>query len=80
MRLPRDISGEDLANLLRQYGYAITRQKGRHMRLTTDRGGEHHITIPRHKSLRVGILNGIIKDVAQHLNIERDDLIRYLFG
>jgi len=80
MRLPRDISGEDLANLLRQYGYAITRQKGSHMRLTTDRGGEHHITIPRHKSLRVGILNGIIKDVAQHLNIERDDLIRYLFG
>jgi hypothetical protein len=49
------------------------------MRLTTLQGGEHHITIPRHKSLRVGTLNGILTDVAEHLEIEREALVRALF-
>jgi predicted RNA binding protein YcfA (HicA-like mRNA interferase family) len=46
MRLPRDLDGEELAVLLRRYGYEVTRQTGSHMRLTTTQGGEHHITIP----------------------------------
>ena len=54
LRLPRDLSGEGLAALLGRYGYEVTRQTGSHMRLTTTQGGEHHITIPRHESLRVG--------------------------
>ena len=46
MRLPRDLTGAELAMLLKQYGYQITRQTGSHMRLTTMVGGEHHVTIP----------------------------------
>lgn len=81
MRLPRDISGEELARLLKRYGYQITRQTGSHMRLTsTYRGDEHHITIPRHKSLRVGTLSGILKDIADYLTIDKEVLIRELFG
>ena len=35
MRLPRDMSGEDLAALLRRrYGYRMVRQRGSHMTLT----------------------------------------------
>lgn len=35
MRLPRDLSGDDLAKLLcRHYGYRLIRQKGSHMMLT----------------------------------------------
>ncbi len=79
MRLPRDLSGEELALLLQCYGYQVSRQTGSHMRLTTLQGGEHHITIPRHKSLRVGTLNGILTDVAEHLEIEREALVRALF-
>ncbi len=45
------------------------------MRLTTLQGGEHHITIPRHKPLRIGTLNAILKDIAQHLGIDRDTLL-----
>jgi predicted RNA binding protein YcfA (HicA-like mRNA interferase family) len=78
MRLPRDWGGETLAKLLKRYGYEITRQTGSHMRLTTQRGGEHHVTIPRHPSLRVGTLNAILKDVAQHLELERDELLAEL--
>ena len=34
MRLPRDMSGEDLAAVLRRhYGYRLVRQKGSHMTL-----------------------------------------------
>lgn len=39
MRLPRDISGDDLARRLRVFGYQATRQTGSHMRLTTQEGG-----------------------------------------
>jgi predicted RNA binding protein YcfA (HicA-like mRNA interferase family) len=46
MKLPREISGEELAKLLKKYGYETTRQTGSHMRLTTTLQGEHHITIP----------------------------------
>ena len=35
MRLPRDLSGEALADMLGRYGYEVTRQTGSHMRLTS---------------------------------------------
>jgi predicted RNA binding protein YcfA (HicA-like mRNA interferase family) len=79
MRLPRNLGGDELAMLLGRYGYQITRQTGSHMRLTTLQGGEHHVTIPRHASLRVGTLNAILKDVAQHLELDRETLIKFLF-
>ena len=80
MRLPRDVSGRQLANLLEALGYSLTRQKGSHMRLTTMNDGEHHVTIPDHDSLRVGTLNSILSDVAIHLGISRDELVEQLFG
>ena len=80
MRLPRDLSGEELAVLLARYDYEVTRQTGSHMRLTTTQNGEHHITIPHHKSLRVGTLSAILRDVADHLDIPRQTLLENLFG
>ena len=80
MKLPRDLDGEDLAVLLRRFGYVTTRQTGSHIRLTTNQGGEHHITIPRHSPLRVGTLNAILRDVSEHLGIDRNSLITSLFA
>jgi predicted RNA binding protein YcfA (HicA-like mRNA interferase family) len=80
MRLPRDWSGDELAALLGRYGYQVTGQTGSHTRLTTQQDGEHHITIPHHTPLRVGTLNAILKDVARHLGLERDELLRELTG
>jgi glycerophosphoryl diester phosphodiesterase len=34
------------------YGYQTTRQTGSHLRLTTDKNGIHHITIPNHDPLK----------------------------
>jgi predicted RNA binding protein YcfA (HicA-like mRNA interferase family) len=80
VRLPRDLGGEELAALLGRYGYEVTRQTGSHMRLTTTQQGEHHVTIPRHRSLRVGTLSAILRDVAEHLDMPRQELVEMLFS
>lgn len=79
MKLPRDVSGADLAKALRRLGYQITRQAGSHLRLTTSEGGEHHLTIPQHDPLKVGTLAGILSDVAAHFQMSRDELLHRLF-
>ena len=79
-RLPRDISGPELAKLLEAFGYVVTRQKGSHLRLTTQDGGEHHVTVPNHDALRTGTLNGVLKDVAEHAGVARDVVVDRLFG
>lgn len=81
MKLPRDLSGSQLANLLRRHGYEITRQTGSHLRLTSKiKGSEHHITIPSHDALKVGTLSAILADVAAYLEIDRTALIEDLFS
>jgi len=80
MRIPRDLSGQELTGLLKRYGYQITRQTGSHLRLTTTMKGEHHITIPKHKPLKVGTLSSILSDIASYLKVSRKMLIREVFG
>jgi len=77
--LPRDVSGTELASRLEIFGYVVTRQKGSHLRLTTQVGGEHHVTVPNHESLRTGTLNGVLKDVAEHAGVTRDAVVEKLF-
>ncbi len=79
MKTPRDLSGEQLARLLRKLGYQISRQKGSHMRLTTNEPSEHHITVPNHNPLKVGTLNSILAEISEHLKISKEDLINFLF-
>ncbi|MBI5366700.1 MAG: type II toxin-antitoxin system HicA family toxin [Planctomycetes bacterium] len=80
MKLPRDVSGSDLARALAIYGYSVTRQTGSHLRMTTQQNGEYHITVPLHRQLRVGTLAAILADVAEHCNTTRDDVAERLFG
>ena len=80
MKLPRDLSGEELARLLRRHGYEITRQTGSHIRLTSKtKGTEHHVTIPAHSPLKVGTLSAILADVAAYLEIDRTALAEDFF-
>lgn len=74
MKLPRDVSGDGLAKALKALGYQVTRQTGSHLRLTTEEGGEHHVTIPRHDPLRIGTFANVLDDVASHFGISRDEL------
>ena len=81
MKLPRDISGTELATKLARYNYSVTRQTGSHIRLTTTyKGPEHHVTIPAHDFLKIGMLNAILSSIASYLEMEKEELINELFG
>ena len=79
MKLPRDISGNQLIKNLKPLGYIVTRQTGSHVRLSTDQNGQHHITIPQHDPLKIGTLAAILADIAAHFNLSKNELIDLVF-
>ena len=78
-KVPRDISGRDLIRILKKLGYQQTRQTGSHIRLTTEENGIHHLTIPDHNPIKIGTLSNILKDIASHFEITKEDLTERLF-
>ena len=51
MKLPRNV-GASLQASLRRLGYETVRQRGSHVRITTQVNGEHHEVIPLHTPIR----------------------------
>ncbi len=82
MKLPRDLSGSEVARrLARHYGYRVTRSRGSHMTITLTAGSNRHqVTVPRHRDVRVGTLDGIIGDVAEFLGLSKHEVRERLFG
>ena len=80
MKLPRDLSGLDLAKALSGVGYRVTRQTGSHLRLTNDGPPQHHVTIPAHDPLKLGTLSAVLAEVAAQLKVSREDLAIRLFS
>jgi len=78
MKLPRDVSGPELVQALRKFGYQNTRQKGSHIRVTTEQLGQHHEVIPNHSPIKPGTLHSILKSVASHHRITPGELIKTL--
>ena len=81
MKLPRDYHASELIQALHRYGYAVTRQTGSHIRLTsTLNHAEHHVTVPEHKTISTSTLSYIMGDVASYLNKDKQAFIEELFG
>ena len=78
MKLPRDVSGATLLAALRRMGYEKVRQRGSHVRITTQEGGEHHEVIPLHDPVRAKTLSSILKSVARHHGIGVQELLKRL--
>ena len=78
MKIPRDLSGPDLAKALRAFGYERVLQDGSHIRLTTQRGGQHHVTVTNHSPIKLGTLTGILKAVAAHHRLATEELVQRL--
>jgi predicted RNA binding protein YcfA (HicA-like mRNA interferase family) len=79
MKLPRDISSNQLIKNLKPLGYIVTHQTGSHIRLSTEQNGQHHITIPQHDPLKIGTLAAILADIAAHFNLSKNELIELVF-
>ena len=79
MKLPRDLSGEQLAKVLcRHWGYVQSHRSGSHIILDAEEPCHHRIAIPSHKSLRIGSLNAILRSVAEHKSVSREDILNTL--
>ena len=78
MKLPRDLNGDEPVRLLERLGYRVTRQTGSHIRLTSAQGPEHHITIPKHAHLKTGTLESILREAAEQLHMEKEEIIALL--
>lgn len=78
MKLPRDVSGAMLRASLRRLGYDAVRQRGSHLRITTQVNGEHHEVIPLHTPIRAKTLLSILKSVARHHDMTVEELLREL--
>jgi predicted RNA binding protein YcfA (HicA-like mRNA interferase family) len=79
MKIPRDVSANQLVKLLSKFGYTQTRQVGSHIRLTlTKENKSFHITIPNHNPIKIGTLNSILKDISLQLEISKQELIKNL--
>ena len=72
------MSGAALVAALRRMGYERVRQRGSHVRVTTQQGGEHHEVIPQHDPIRAKTLSSILKSVARHHGIGVEELLRRL--
>ena len=78
-KIPRNLSGRSLIKKLKKLGYQQTRQVGSHIRITTEEKGIHHITIPEHDPIKIGTLSNILKDIASHFEITKEELIDRVF-
>ncbi len=76
MKIPRDLSGKNLVEVLcRTWGYRVVHQKGSHVVLETDEPSHQRIAVPAHKHLRIGTLSAVLRAVASHKGVERDAII-----
>jgi predicted RNA binding protein YcfA (HicA-like mRNA interferase family) len=77
MKLPRDLSGEDLIkHLCKRWEYQRVHQVGSHVILETSHPGHQRIAVPAHDALRVGTLNAILAAVAAHKDVTKEDVLR----
>jgi predicted RNA binding protein YcfA (HicA-like mRNA interferase family) len=67
-----------LVKALRRLGYEATRQRGSHIRVTTQRDGEHHEVVPHHDPIKPGLLSSILKSVAAHHRLSVQELLATL--
>jgi predicted RNA binding protein YcfA (HicA-like mRNA interferase family) len=79
MKVPRDLSGRRLvACLCRQWDYRQTHQVGSHIALATETPTHQRIAVPDHKTFNIGTLSSILRVVAAHKGVSRDDILKSL--
>jgi len=76
MKSPRDLSGRELAKgLCRNWDYREVHQTGSHIILQTETPSHQRIPIPAHRALKVGTLNEILRQIANHKGVSRESIL-----
>jgi predicted RNA binding protein YcfA (HicA-like mRNA interferase family) len=61
MKLPRDLSGAEVARALQRLGFVVRRQTGSHLIMRLD---ERSVVVPQHRTLKPGTLKGILEQAG----------------
>ncbi|NCD41956.1 MAG: addiction module toxin, HicA family [Bacteroidia bacterium] len=76
MKLPRDLTGRTLTkHLCARWNYHVVHQTGSHIILETEDPAHQRIAIPDHPFLRIGTLNSILRSVARHKSVTRNEFL-----
>ena len=76
MKIPRDLSGRELAKALcKNWDYRQVHQEGSHIILQTDTPSRQRIPVPDHNPVRIGTLNSILRLVAMHKGVDKQDIL-----
>jgi predicted RNA binding protein YcfA (HicA-like mRNA interferase family) len=76
MKLPRDLAGRTLVHALcKDWDYRVVHQAGSHIILQTGTPTHQRIPVPDHAPLRIGTLNAILRLVAEHKQVTREDIL-----
>jgi len=67
----RNLSGQEVVSILKQFGFMIFSQKGSHVKLRriVD-GNKQSLTIPLHRELDKGTLKAIIKQASRFVMLD----------
>ncbi|MGD0683245.1 MAG: type II toxin-antitoxin system HicA family toxin [Terracidiphilus sp.] len=77
MKLPRDLSGEELVkHLSKRWDYVKIHQVGSHIILQTQHPTPHRIAVPEHTPLRIGTLNAILSSIAAHKSVSKEAILK----
>jgi predicted RNA binding protein YcfA (HicA-like mRNA interferase family) len=61
VKLPRDLTGADVAKALQRLGFVVRRQTGSHLILRR----EHRtVVVPQHRPVKPGTLRGILEQAG----------------
>jgi len=61
--------------LCKHWKYVQVHQLGSHIILETDDPSHQRIPVPDHKALRIGTLNAILRAVALHKGVDRQNIL-----
>lgn len=75
MKLPRDVSADQLGRALGRLGYAVDRQSGSHLTLVHESRADWQVGLPRHNPLKVGMLHRALERVAEQQGLTLTELV-----
>jgi len=61
--------------LAKHWNYRTVHQAGSHIILETEIPGHQRIPVPDHAFLRIGTLNAILRLVAAHKGVSKEDIL-----
>ncbi len=75
----KQLSGQDVVNILKSFGFQVQSQKGSHIKLRrTIDGQKETLIIPNHSRLDTGTCRGILRQASQY--ISEEDLTQLFFS